>query len=285
MASNERMYELKRRVGQIAADGMGSVLRLAGPRNYRFIAERLHGRIHDGGFEREGIRYYADPCSVGRTPQGELTGESAAEFVRERGLSGLHVLDICSGIGLVGLTMLSRLKGTDHVARMSFADINIFNINSLRRTLTHNPPDAFGGVDVEVFLSDNLKGIPAQQQFDLIVSNPPHFDARSFTEGDLDPVGLGNADPAWQFHREFYRAAHEYLSASGEVWFFENGEASSVELLRPFVEENDELEYVDSIQDRRDERFYWMVTRRKVKSASERVPSVAGAQANGRQSP
>ncbi len=263
MTSDERMYELKRRAGQVAADGLATVLRLAGPRNYRFIVERLHGRIYEGGFKLGEIEYYAEPCSVGRTPQGELAGESAADLVSERGLSGLHVLDICCGLGLVGLTMLSRLKGTGHVTRMSFADINIFNINSLRKMSANNPSEMFGGAGIDVFLSDNLKAIPPRRQFDLIVSNPPHFDAEPFTAVDLDPVALGNSDPAWEFHGELYRSAHEYLTSRGEVWFFENGEASSAEILRPFVEDNRELEYVESIPDKRDGRFYWMVTRRK----------------------
>jgi len=47
------------------------------------------------------------------------------------------------------------------------------------------------------------------------------------------------------------------------VWFFENGEAASTELLLPFIEENPALEFVESFPDGRDSRFFWMVTRRR----------------------
>ena len=253
-----------RKAGYLCAGSLERLLRLTGPDNYRFIAERLHQNIHRDGFElADGIRCYPDPCSVGRTPQGELTGASAADLVETRGMTDLHVLDICCGIGLVGLTMLVRLRHLPAIERMSFADINVFNINSLEKTLARADPAKLGGVVTDAFLSDNLAGIPAESQFDVIVSNPPHFDAEPFTDGRLDPVALGNADPSWAFHRSFYRSAHEYLKPGGEVWFFENGEASSAQVLLPFVEENPQLEYVESFTDKRDDRFFWMITRRR----------------------
>ena len=258
-------FMLRRRLGYGAADVLDRLLRLTGAENHRFLVDRLHQDIYRDGFElAPGIRCHPDPCSVGRTPQGELTGASAADLVRERGLSDLAVLDICCGIGLVGLSMLVRLRDLHRIVHMSFADINIFNVNTVKKTLENADPAALGDVTTKTFLSDQLAGIPPARQFDVIVSNPPHFDAPPFTEGTLDPVALGNADPAWAFHRDFYRAAHEYLTPRGEVWFFENGEASSVELLLPYIEANPELEYVRSFPDRRDSRFFWMVTRRRV---------------------
>lgn len=257
-------FLIRRRLGYLGAEVLDRMLRLTGAENHRFLVERLHQNIYRDGFQlAEGIRCYPDPCSVGRTPQGELTGASAADLVRARGLTDLAVLDICCGIGLVGLTMLVRLRDLDAIRQMSFADINIFNVNSVRKTLERADRSALGNVRTEAFLSDQLTNVPAECQFDVIVSNPPHFDAQPFTEGTLDPSSLGNADPAWDFHRAFYRAAHDYLKPGGEVWFFENGEASSEELLLPFIQVNPELEYVESFPDQRDSRFFWMITRRR----------------------
>ena len=256
-------FRVKRRIGYAAAGALERLLRLTGPDNYRFVAARLHAAVYKDGFElASGLRCYPDPCSVGRTPQGEMTGASAADLVRTRDRSDLAVLDICCGIGLVGLSMLVRLRDESRVKQMSFADINIFNINSVKKTLARADPARLGNVTTETFLSDQLASIPASCQFDIIVSNPPHFDAVPFSEGSCDPVELGNADPSWEFHRNFYRSAHKYLKPGGEVWFFENGEAASVDLLLPFIMENPELEFVESFVDGRDSRFFWMITRR-----------------------
>lgn len=256
-------FRVKRRIGYAGAGALERLLRLTGPDNYRFVAGRLHAAVYKDGFElADGLRCYPDPCSVGRTPQGEMTGASAADLVRARNRSDLTVLDICCGIGLVGLSMLVRLRDENRITHMAFADINIFNVNSVKKTLGRADPAKLGNATTETFLSDQLASIPASGQFDIIVSNPPHFDAAPFSEGALDPVELGNADPSWEFHRSFYRSAHKYLKPGGEVWFFENGEAASVDLLLPFIKENPELEFVESFADGRDSRFFWMITRR-----------------------
>lgn len=259
-----RSFQVKRRIGYAGAAVLERLLRLSGRENYQFIVNRLHQNVYADGFElADGIRCYPEPCSVGRTPQGELTGASAADMVRARGLSDLAVLDICCGIGLVGLTMLVRLRDVQAIEQMSFADINIFNVNSVKKTLERAEPGKFGHARTETFLSDQLASVPAACQFDVIVSNPPHFDAQPFTERTLDPVVLGNADPDWSFHRDFYLEAHRYLKPGGEVWFFENGEAATSDLLLPFIKENPALEFVESLPDRRDDRFFWMITRRR----------------------
>jgi len=55
--------------------------------------------------------------------------------------------------------------------------------------------------------------------------------------------------------------ADTYLSPTGEIWFFENGEASSELLLVPYIDQNPGLEYVESVRDGRDPMFSWMISR------------------------
>lgn len=251
-----------RRVGHLATTALETALRAMGPRPYRFVVRELQKGVHREGFEIAGIRYFPEPCSVGLTPQGELTGRSAADLIRERGLSNLRVLDICCGVGIVGLTMLAVFRETETIQHMSFADINIFNINSVKRTLANNA-EVLRTATTSAFLSDNLRGIPPGSRYDLIVSNPPHFSSNSFTEAPLDPIALGNADPAWSFHQEFYRSVHEYLAPGGESWLFENGNASSPDTFEPLISKNAELEYVESFPDKRDSTFFWQISRRR----------------------
>ncbi|MGH9279902.1 MAG: methyltransferase, partial [Acidimicrobiales bacterium] len=220
------------------------VLRLGGDERYRALAERLHRDVYKDGFVVEGIRYHPDPCSIGHTSQGGVTGSSAGDYARERSLTDLHVLDMCCGVGVVGLTMCAYLRGDGErrIRKMSFADINIYNLNSLEKTLRQNPSDLWGSVETEAFLTDGLKAIEPAHQFDLIVSNPPHFYTESFTDWTLQPSVLGAMDPGWSFHREFYAVCHEYLSPPGEVWFLENHLAEPEQALKEIIEESPQME-------------------------------------------
>jgi 16S rRNA G966 N2-methylase RsmD len=163
-----------RRVGYLTADALARVLRLTGEENYRFLARQLTAGVYRDGFEVEGIDFHPNPCGVGLTPQGRLSGASASDLIIERGLLNLRVLDICCGAGIVGLTMLARLTSQDRISHMSFADSNIFNVGSVKKTIAANPLAAIGNFTAELHLSDNLSGIAPSSQFDLIVSHPPY---------------------------------------------------------------------------------------------------------------
>ena len=248
-------------MGTGLAHGLEAVLRLLGRDGYRFVANHLHRQVNKHGFHVAGVHYTPDPASVGLTPQGEITGLAAGELIRKRELTNLHVLDLCSGVGIVGMTTFATVRDEGRISALSFADINIFNVNSVRKTLDRNA-DFFAGVKTEAFLSDGLKHLEPRNQFDIIVSNPPHFDAPKFSEQTLEPVVLGSLDPGWQFHREFYDVCDNFLSDRGEVWFFENGDGTTVEAMRTLMERNPALRYVESFPDERDPTFFWMITRR-----------------------
>ena len=257
------MPSVRRRAADLVVGGVDRVLRLSGTDNYRILADRLHDRAHTDPFTVEGITYYPLPCGVGLTPHGQLTGLSAADMIKARGFSDLHVLDLCCGLGLVGITLLAA-SDAGTVRRLSFADINIFNLTSVQKTVKSSVAPRFPDVEIETFLSDVLKHVPPRQQFDLIVSNPPHFDHQEFSDSsDLNPAVLGTFDPGWTFHKDFYETAHEYLTETGEIWFLENRYAPDVEqILADIVRKNDRLEYVESFDDKRDPMVFWMITRR-----------------------
>jgi methylase of polypeptide subunit release factors len=246
----------------VVVGGVEKVLRLSGADTFRIVADRLHDRAHTDPFTVEGITYYPLPCSVGQTPHGEMTGLSAADMIRARGLTDLHVLDLCCGLGLVGYTLLAAAGG-GAVRRLSFADINFFNLTSVQKTMKNSVAPKFPAVEMETFLSDVLKHVPPRRQFDLIVSNPPHFDHAAFSDSDdLNPAVLGTFDPGWAFHKDFYETAHEYLSETGEIWFLENRYAPDVEqTLADLVKQNERLEYVESFDDKRDPMVFWMISR------------------------
>lgn len=207
-----------------------------------------------------GVAYEVDPCSVGKTPQGELTAEGAIRMIRERQLRDLRILDICCGVGIVGLTVFTRLEKEGIVARAAFADINIFNVNSLRRTLGVNQLSHLLGDRITAYLSDGLAHLPPEEKFDLIISNPPHYFVPNRTRDGLSPGRLGTYDDDWNFHRDFYRQCHEHLTERGEVWFLENSAGATEETLLPFIQANDRLRYVRQIPEPLGQGFFWMIT-------------------------
>lgn len=213
-------------------------------------------------FTIKGINYEVDPCSVGQTPQGELTAEGAIRLIRERGLKDLRVLDICCGVGIIGLTIFSRLRQDSILKSVAFGDINIFNLNSLHRTLKINKLDGLIGSEIQYWLSDGLKNIPQGEKFDIIVSNPPHFFKSDFTSDQLVPDKLGTYDADWAFHSSFYSRCHDYLTEEGEVWFLENGRAAKESDFKPFIEANPQLQYIKQTMEPLVPDFFWMFTKK-----------------------
>ena len=213
-------------------------------------------------FTISGLQYEADPCSVGQTPQGESTAEGAIRMIRERGLRDLRVLDICCGVGIIGLTMFTRLRSEGLVRSVGLADINIFNLNVLERTLKNNALDGLVGKEIRFGLTNGLTHIPPGETFDLIVSNPPHFPRENFTSEHFSPYVLGTFDAAWSFHVAFYRQCHERLAPGGEVWFLENGEAATEQDLLPFIAANPQLKYIAQRSEPLLPKCFWMMTKR-----------------------
>jgi methylase of polypeptide subunit release factors len=252
---------VRRSLAHASAQVLRGALRLTGAKGYRYLVTSLQRNLHQP-FELEGIRYYPQPCSVGLTGHGHITGASAADMVIERGLSHLRVLDICCGTGIVGLTMLARLRGQGCISAMTLADINVFNLTSIEKTLARGAADQLAEYDIEVVLSDGLDHIIDAEPFDLIVSNPPHYLARD-DPGSVDPDELGTYDADWGFHRRFYAGCHGHLLPGGEVWFLENRDAAAEAELRAIVAANPNLDPVGSFDDRRDPGVYWMQSRRR----------------------
>jgi len=257
------MFKANRLLGKAVASAVEGLIRLTGTGNARYIIRRLNKKILGRPFTVAGVEYRVDPASVGHTPQGEITGAAAAERIRRENLTGLHVLDICCGVGIVGLTLCAKLKGEGRVRKLSLLDINIFNLNSAKRTLRRND---FGGIEFQTFLSDSLKSVPEGEKFDLIVSNPPHLFTDDFTKKNLNPTTLGTFDENWRFHTDFYSVADRYLSERGQIWLLENfqGDPGMESHFRSFVDANPRLRYVESAAEPADPEgnMWWVVSRR-----------------------
>ena len=81
---------------------------------------------------------------------------------------------------------------------------------------------------VAIYHSDDLKSIPAAEQWDLVVGNPPHF---------LDEGDLCRRDPAWSIHRGFYANVEKHLKPGGVICLQENNRGSTAETFRAMIEQ------------------------------------------------
>ena len=212
-------------------------------------------------FSVAGVRYMPDPSSNRNTVEGAMTAKGAIGMINQRGLGDLKVLDICCGVGVVGLTLFSEFKESGIVKEVVLSDINIFNIHTLKRALADNGLDPLTPSQIRHYLSDGLSHIPKEEKFDIIVSNPPHIFAQESTEQLVSTPRLGTYDVEWAFHKSFYHECHHYLTARGEVWFLENSVKATEGDFLPFVQANANLEYVEKVPEPLDARFFWMITR------------------------
>ncbi len=132
----------------------------------------------------------------------------------------------CSGPGFIGFALLE--KGI--CEQLCLADINPVAIESARATVAEN------GLEdrVTCYVSDNLESIPAEEKFDLVVSNPPNY----FNINPEHPLyakfkdDLRPNDREWRIHWEFYRSIKKHLNP-GAVMLISEVEPFNKEVLIP----------------------------------------------------
>ncbi|MEM7203772.1 MAG: methyltransferase [Planctomycetota bacterium] len=210
-----------------------------------------------------GLRYRADPCSVGCLPETELAATSAVQMLEAwpRSRSELAVLDLCCGIGAIGLSLFAEHGGA-RVRDVAFADINIFNLTSVERAVRDNGFADDWGTRLRHYLSDGLDQVPRDRLFDLVVCNPPHFPAA----GDAPintPARLASHDPSGRLQPTILSRCHQYLAPGGEIWLLQNREAGNPQWLLGLADQNAHLEPARAVRTAAGQPFYWLVARRQ----------------------
>jgi predicted RNA methylase len=134
-----------------------------------------------------------------------------------------RVFEWCAGPGFIGFSLLAH----GLCETLCLADINPEAVQACRRTVADN-----GLSDrVSVYCSDNLRDIPRTEQWDLVVSNPPHF-----VDEYID--NLRAHDPDWRVHRDFFQTVGPFLKAGGVIILQENNHGSTSETFRPMIEQS-----------------------------------------------
>lgn len=154
---------------------------------------------------------------------GSTFGQDFIPVLRGRGMPKVQrTFEWCAGPGFIGFSLLAHgLTET-----LCLADVNPEAVAACRRTVERN-----GLKDlVAVYHSDNLRDVPASEQWDLVVSNPPHFVDTSFGQ-------LRYHDPDWSVHRSFFGSVARHLKPGGVVVLQENNEGSTPDTFAPMIAE------------------------------------------------
>ncbi len=164
---------------------------------------RVNYREHlDGGGRTSGIEYLPLFHDIGMPRQA-------------------RVFEWCAGPGFIGFALL----GYGFCDTLCLADVNPEAVEACRLTVTQN-----GLAErVTVHHSDNLDAIPASEQWDLVVGNPPHFI-------DISPGELRFHDEDWKLHRRFFAMIGRFLKPGGIIVLLENNRGSTVETFRSMIE-------------------------------------------------
>jgi tRNA1(Val) A37 N6-methylase TrmN6 len=127
----------------------------------------------------------------------------------------------CAGPGFIGFALL----GYGFCDTLCLADVNPEAVEACRRTVAQNRL----AKRVTVYHSDNLDGIPASEQRDLVVGNPPHF-------VDISPGELRFRDEDWKLHWRFFGTIGRFLKPGGIIVLLENNRGSTAETFRNMIE-------------------------------------------------
>jgi methylase of polypeptide subunit release factors len=161
-----------------------------------------------------------------------------------------RVFEWCAGPAFIGFSIL----GHGLCETLCLADVNPMAVKACRRTISDN-----GLVGcLTVYHSDNLAAIPAKEQWDLVVGNPPFFDSGVFH--------LRANDRGWHLHREFFAAIGRFLRPGSIIVLQENSLGSTVETFREMIESAElEIVFADGCAPQRtlDSRIYYIGIKRR----------------------
>ncbi len=179
-----------------------------------------------------GIPFFVDErVLIPRSPIGELIQKGFQPWYQ--GPSPESILDLCCGSGCIGIACANAYPDADVVlADLSNDALDVAEINVVRHQLsqwvTAVQSDLFTEID---------------QQFDLIVSNPPYVDEGDFTsmpdEFQHEPsIALTSGSLGLDHPLQILREAADYLSEVGLLILEVGNSGQHLEQLYPGVDFN-----------------------------------------------
>jgi hypothetical protein len=139
----------------------------------------------------------------------------------------------CSGPGFIGFDLLSRKL----CQKLYLNDIYYPAIESVKLTIDSNEDQC----QDQVFYhhSASVSSMPKDWKFDLVVSNPPHWNPA--TEQIITDISFNDricADHNWDLHNDFFSNIRQYLNPNAVILLQEQSYASGPDSFRSVIEKN-----------------------------------------------
>lgn len=164
---------------------------------------------------------------IPRSPIAELIEREYAPWLLQ---DPDRVLDLCTGSGCIGIATALAFPN---------AEVDLADISEEALAVAAENVDRFElGDRVAIWQSDLFDAIPADRQYDLIVSNPPYVDAQDFAsmpdEYHHEPeLGLVSGDDGLDICRRILKEAASRLSDNGVLIVEIGNSAETFEQLYP----------------------------------------------------
>lgn len=133
-------------------------------------------------------------------------------------------LEWCSGAGFIGYGMLAA----GVCKSVAFNEIFDPCVDILRKTADVNK------LDVNIYTEDTLDNV--EQQFDLVVGNPPHWSTEEYARQAVQAINNGQplnerlqqvlVDKDWAVHKSFFKNMKRLLKPDGHILLQENSTGS-----------------------------------------------------------
>lgn len=156
---------------------------------------------------------------------GTWFGQEYVDIVRQRYQRRFQrAYEWCSGPGYIGFALL------DHglCESLCLSDIYPAAIERVNQTITINKLTT-----VNAYATGSVGNLPAQEKFDLVVANPPHF---LTCPGDQNYQRIA-VDPDWEAHQEFFANIGQHLQPNAVILLQENqaGSLERAQAFEPFI--------------------------------------------------
>lgn len=182
-----------------------------------------------GHKEFMGLDFLVSEATLIPRPDTEILVETAAQSIRklDAGTQTLKILDLCSGSGAIGLSLLSMFPDSSLV---------LSDISAEAMAVARHNAKRFGlAGQTDFVIGDLFEKISSAENFDIIVSNPPYIksqDIRSLPKDvrEFEPKkALDGGRSGLDFYERIADKARQYINDQG-LLFFEIGSDQAVEV-------------------------------------------------------